>query len=161
MQTGVEHYRRLMPRCMGALYWQLNDMWPAPSWSSLDWKGNWKALHYMARRFFAPLLITGVEDEAGGTVHIHATNDQRVEGVGEAEYVLTTAHGEVLEHSTFPVRVTAGTTAIVGSVDVVRLFAPINMKAVPTTTSSPFSLADPVRSSRPTPTPSGPTTSRM
>ncbi|MBK8030993.1 MAG: glycoside hydrolase family 2 protein [Chloroflexi bacterium] len=120
MKYAVEGWRRNMPRSMGALYWQLNDMWPAPSWSSLDWKGNWKALHYMARRFFAPLLITGVEDEAGGTVHIHATNDQRVEGVGEAEYVLTTAHGEVLEHSTFPVRVTAGTTAVVGSVDVRR-----------------------------------------
>ncbi len=120
MKYAVEGWRRNMPRSMGALYWQLNDMWPAPSWSSLDWKGNWKALHYMARRFFAPLLITGVEDEVGGTVHIHATNDQRVEGVGEAEYVLTTAHGEVLEHSTFPVRVTAGTTAVVGSVDVRR-----------------------------------------
>ena len=34
MSTGVEHYRRLMPRCMGAIYWQLNDCWPVASWSS-------------------------------------------------------------------------------------------------------------------------------
>ncbi len=120
MKYAVEGWRRNMPRSMGALYWQLNDMWPAPSWSSLDWKGNWKALHYMARRFFAPLLLTGVEDEAGGTVQIHATNDQRVEGVGEAEYILTTAQGSTLEHGTFPVRVTAGTTTVVGTVDVRR-----------------------------------------
>ncbi|MDI1249802.1 MAG: glycoside hydrolase family 2 protein [Lacunisphaera sp.] len=56
MQTGVEHYRRLMPHCMGALYWQLNDCWPVASWSSLEFTGRWKALHYLARRFFAPVL---------------------------------------------------------------------------------------------------------
>jgi beta-mannosidase len=58
MQVGVEHYRRLMPRCMGALYWQLNDCWPATSWSSIEFNGRWKALHYAARRFNAPALVT-------------------------------------------------------------------------------------------------------
>jgi beta-mannosidase len=58
MQVGVEHYRRLTPRCMGALYWQLNDCWPVASWSSIEYTGRWKALHYIARRFFAPALAT-------------------------------------------------------------------------------------------------------
>ncbi|HEY0946559.1 MAG TPA: glycoside hydrolase family 2 protein [Opitutaceae bacterium] len=58
MQTGVEHYRRLMPRCMGALYWQLNDCWPVASWSSIEFTGRWKALHHAARRFFAPALVS-------------------------------------------------------------------------------------------------------
>jgi beta-mannosidase len=58
MQMGVEHYRRNMPRCMGALYWQLNDCWPVASWSSLEFSGRWKALHHLARRFFAPALVT-------------------------------------------------------------------------------------------------------
>lgn len=58
MQVGVEHYRRSMPRCMGALYWQLNDCWPAASWSSIEYTGRWKALHYAARRFFAPTLAS-------------------------------------------------------------------------------------------------------
>lgn len=58
MQVGVEHYRRLMPRCMGALYWQLNDCWPVASWSSIEFTGRWKALHFFARRFFAPALVT-------------------------------------------------------------------------------------------------------
>lgn len=49
MQMGVEHYRRLMPRCMGALSWQLNDCWPVVSWSSIELTGRWKALHYAAR----------------------------------------------------------------------------------------------------------------
>ena len=58
MQVGVEHYRRSMPRCMGALYWQLNDCWPVASWSSIEFNGRWKALHFVARRFFAPALVT-------------------------------------------------------------------------------------------------------
>jgi beta-mannosidase len=48
---------------MGAVYWQLNDCWPVSSWSSIDYFGRWKALHYGARRFFAPLRVTVFIDE--------------------------------------------------------------------------------------------------
>jgi beta-mannosidase len=58
MKIGVEHFRRSMPRTMGALYWQLNDCWPVASWSSIEFGGRWKALHYEAKRFFAPLLVS-------------------------------------------------------------------------------------------------------
>ncbi|MDB6127742.1 MAG: csxA 1 [Verrucomicrobia bacterium] len=58
MKVAVEHWRRSQPRTMGALYWQLNDCWPGPSWSSLEFGGRWKVLHHVARRFFAPLLVS-------------------------------------------------------------------------------------------------------
>ena len=58
MKVGVEHFRRSMPRTMGALYWQLNDCWPVASWSSIEFGGLWKALQYEAKRFFAPLLVS-------------------------------------------------------------------------------------------------------
>lgn len=58
IQYGVEHWRRNRGRCMGAIYWQLNDCWPVTSWSSIDYYGRWKALHYYARRFYAPLLLS-------------------------------------------------------------------------------------------------------
>jgi beta-mannosidase len=48
---------------MGSLYWQLNDCWPVASWSSLDYDGNWKALHYLATDFFSPILISVTEKE--------------------------------------------------------------------------------------------------
>lgn len=75
IKYAVEHWRRTMPRGMGTLYWQLNDCWPVASWSSLDYYGRWKALHYMARDFFAPRLVSGVEDLGTGRVAIHVTND--------------------------------------------------------------------------------------
>lgn len=58
MKYGVEHWRRHRGRCMGALYWQVNDDWPAPSWSSIDYFGRWKALHYLACDFFAPFTLS-------------------------------------------------------------------------------------------------------
>ncbi|HXQ79951.1 MAG TPA: glycoside hydrolase family 2 protein [Opitutaceae bacterium] len=67
MQTGAEHYRRLMPRCMGALYWQLNDCWPVASWSSIEFPGRWKALQHVARRFFAPAAVSA--HVPGGEIH--------------------------------------------------------------------------------------------
>jgi beta-mannosidase len=56
--TMVEHQRSGMPRTMGSLYWQLNDCWPVFSWSGIDFGGQWKALHYAARRFYAPALVS-------------------------------------------------------------------------------------------------------
>lgn len=61
MKYGVEHLRRNRGRCMGALYWQLNDIWPVASWSSIDYYGRLKALHYYAKRFYNPVLISCCE----------------------------------------------------------------------------------------------------
>ena len=58
IKYGVEHWRRNRGVCMGAIYWQLDDIWPVASWSSIDYYGRWKALHYFARRFFAPVIIS-------------------------------------------------------------------------------------------------------
>ena len=62
IRYGVEHFRRNRGRCMGAVYWQLNDCWPVISWSSIDYWGRWKALHYYAKRFFAPVMISCQEE---------------------------------------------------------------------------------------------------
>lgn len=62
VRYGVEHFRRNRGRCMGAIYWQLNDCWPVASWSSIDYTGRWKALHYFAKRFYAPVMISCEEE---------------------------------------------------------------------------------------------------
>jgi len=73
VRYGVEHWRRYRGRCMGAVYWQLNDCWPVASWASVDYYGRWKALQYGAKRFFSPIMVS-VEDE-GTNIKLFVHNE--------------------------------------------------------------------------------------
>ncbi|ASJ75102.1 Exo-beta-D-glucosaminidase [Granulosicoccus antarcticus IMCC3135] len=75
MKTAIEFWRSSKPRCMGTLYWQLNDTWPVASWSSLEYGGSWKLTQYFARRFFAPVLVSARPDEKTGEIVVLAVND--------------------------------------------------------------------------------------
>jgi beta-mannosidase len=109
MKVAVEHFRRSMPRTMGALYWQLNDCWPGFSWSSLEFGGVWKALHFAARRFFAPILISAQVpgDETTGMgniwrssthdVHLHTVCDAPGKTTGQLSWTLFHIDGRLLE----------------------------------------------------------------
>ncbi|HZU85368.1 MAG TPA: glycoside hydrolase family 2 protein, partial [Polyangiaceae bacterium] len=75
IQYAAEAHRRRMPYNAGSLYWQLDDCWPVASWSGIDYYGRWKALHYFARRFFAPVLVSTVDE--GGALSVHVVSDRR------------------------------------------------------------------------------------
>ena len=94
IRYGVEHWRRHTRRVSGTLYWQLNDCWPVASWSSLDYFGRWKALHYAARRFYAPLLLS-IED-APPCQSIFLSSDLLEEWQGSVHWALTTLDGKML-----------------------------------------------------------------
>jgi len=94
IRYGVEHWRRSMPRIAGTLYWQLNDCWQVASWSSLDYFGRWKALHYYAKRFFAPVMLS-IKDE-GKRMEIHVTNDQPIPFYGTVRWRLENLKGETI-----------------------------------------------------------------
>ena len=74
IHTAVTAWRALKPHCMGTLYWQLNDTWPVCSWSSLDHGGDWKLLHHMARRFYAPVTVIALPQV--DHITLKAVNDQ-------------------------------------------------------------------------------------
>ena len=74
IRSSVEHMRRARGRCMGSAYWQVNDSNPVISWSSIDWYGRWKALHYYAARFYAPILLS-CDDSDPGRPKLFVTND--------------------------------------------------------------------------------------
>ncbi len=60
---AIAAHRATAPRCMGTLYWQVNDCWTAPSWSSIDYFGNWKPLHFQVQRDYAEVAIVERIDE--------------------------------------------------------------------------------------------------
>lgn len=74
IRHGIEAHRRNRPYCMGSLYWQLNDSWPVVSWSSIDYYGNWKAMHYQGKRAFAPVLLNAFKE--GETLNIYTLSDE-------------------------------------------------------------------------------------
>lgn len=79
MRTAVDYWRSLRPRCMGTLYWQLNDVWPVASWSSLEYDGSWKLLHHEARRFFDPLRLALILKEDRAEAHVINDGTGRLE----------------------------------------------------------------------------------
>jgi beta-mannosidase len=105
IKYAVEHWRRNMARCRGALYWQLNDCWPVASWSSIDYHGRWKALHYMSKKFFAPVLVSGVEDARKNTVEVHLSCDAKASLAGTLRWMLLDAGGRTVRKGTKRVRV--------------------------------------------------------
>lgn len=76
IKTAIEYWRSTKPRCMGTLYWQINDIWPVASWSSLDYGGQWKLMHYMARRFYNLVNVVAVPNADNGDIAVKAINDR-------------------------------------------------------------------------------------
>jgi beta-mannosidase len=75
IQLAALHHRASRPYTMGSLYWQLNDVWPGASWSSIDYAGRWKALHFHAKRFFADHAVAALRDE--GVTRVSLLNDRQ------------------------------------------------------------------------------------
>ena len=105
IRYGVEHFRRFRGRCMGAIYWQLNDCWPVASWSSVDYYGRWKALKYSAKRFFAPVLLSAHEN--GCLVTLNLSNETRDSFTGSVHWQVMDRRFTVYEQGELPASVLA------------------------------------------------------
>lgn len=95
MRTAVEFWRAQRPVCMGALYWQLNDNWPVASWSSIEYNGTWKLLHYEVKRFFSPVWLSlYIKNDCLNVVGI---NDTQNDVAGELTIKLLNFQGDELD----------------------------------------------------------------
>jgi len=96
IKYGVEYWRRNRNgrRCMGTLYWQFNDCWPVASWSSIEYNHHWKALHYFARRFYAPVLVSA--EESDNRTSLYVTNDFLHPFDGELVWRLERLNGKLI-----------------------------------------------------------------
>lgn len=91
---ATEHWRRNRGRCNGSLFWQFNDCWQAPSWSSVDYTGKWKALQYSARHFFEPVCVS--VEETKNDYKIYVINDLREQKNVKIISKLCALNGEVI-----------------------------------------------------------------
>jgi len=96
------HHRASRPYTMGSLYWQLNDVWPGASWSSVDWYGRWKALQFHARRFYAPVAVAALRDAAGHTT-VSLINDRTQAVRGRLRLRVMALDGQLLREESRPV----------------------------------------------------------
>lgn len=132
IRYGVEHFRRNRGRCMGAIYWQLNDCWPVASWSSIDYCGRLKALHYYAKRFFAPLMLSCEEqgmmssgkvlnwqhfDEFEKSIRLNVANETREDAEVTVRWALRNPNAEVLQSGEQKVKVPALTSVWLDKVE--------------------------------------------
>lgn len=97
IKMGAEAWRRDRPKSMGCLFWQYNDCWPVASWASVDYYGRWKALHYLARHFYAPLLVSGLEHREDQTVDIFISSDELKDHEGIVSWNVTDFDGRSLK----------------------------------------------------------------
>ncbi len=94
IKYGVKHFRIKSDICRGAIYWQLNDCWPVASWSSIDYYGRWKALHYYAKKFFSPVMLASdIEDKK---VKIYLVSDLYEEKSYNFRFKLSTFYGNII-----------------------------------------------------------------
>lgn len=115
IKYGVEHWRRNRGRCMGAIYWQLNDCWPVASWASIDSLGRWKALHYYAKRFFAPVLLSACEE--GTRVELHVTNETMKPFRGTIHWKLRDHRSDILREGTAQAEAAPLSALLCGTLD--------------------------------------------
>ena len=125
IKTAVEGWRALRPVCMGTLYWQLNDLWPVASWSSLEYGGpsspgsavvsKWKHLHYHAKRFYELVAIVAKPSESGDAVEFWALNDTAETVNAEAKGRLMTFGGEIVATEGFPVTLQPGSATLIAN----------------------------------------------
>jgi beta-mannosidase len=128
IRYGVEHWRRNRDRVSGTLIWQLNDCWPVASWASLDYFGRWKALHYAAKRFYAPLLLSVAEH--GRTMEVHVTSDLVQPVDVFVRWRLETLDGNCLSNGEQALRAQVLADTFVGSYDFSTLVSAENQRSV-------------------------------
>ncbi|MCP4442960.1 MAG: glycoside hydrolase family 2 protein [Aureispira sp.] len=105
---AIESHRKAKGHCMGTLYWQLNDCWPGPSWSSVDYYGRWKALHYRVRDLYKDVvvLISKDRDLLMGTI----ISDKQEALEGKLDLTVYDLDGKVLWENSINLKVESNQT---------------------------------------------------
>lgn len=104
IRSNAEHMRRSRGKCMGSLYWQINDSNPVISWSAVDYYSRPKALHYAAKRFYAPVLLSCLEEDTSSVI-LNVSNETMGSVKGVISWKLRNASSEILTDGTIGIEI--------------------------------------------------------
>ena len=113
VKIGFEAHRRNMKNnyCMGSLFWQIDDCWPVASWSSIDYYGKWKALHYFSKKGYAPVLVSPVTENDSMKVYIVSDLREKT-NKADLRMKLMQVDGKLLWSETKSVAIDANTSSV-------------------------------------------------
>lgn len=114
MQSQTEHYRRIRNETghtMGTMYWQLNDIWQGPSWSSIEYDGSWKALHYIVKRYNAPILVSAYC--VNNTLYVYVINDEATHLGGYVAVVILRWTQSIVDYKYIDISVPASSSSLI------------------------------------------------
>lgn len=115
-KSQIMFYRRgsgMPERQLGSLYWQLEDIWQAPTWAGIEYDGRWKVLHYIARDIYQPVVITPFYNTTTSLLEVYVTSDLWTPATGTATFRWLTYAGTPLANITTP----ASTPLTVGALN--------------------------------------------
>lgn len=115
VKVAIEAHRRSMPYCMGSMYWQIDDCWPVASWSSIDYYGNWKALHYYAEREYRTFLISAVQND--GDLSFYVVSDSLADVPAELDLRVVDFNGRQIYSKSIPTTVKADTSCVYATIN--------------------------------------------
>lgn len=101
VETAIQALRRNRPYCMGSLYWQINDVWPVFSWASVDFYGQWKALHYRGRDNYKDVVVFLEATDTNGSFRVHAINELLSDAVTTLQLDVLLFNGTLLGTFTY------------------------------------------------------------
>ncbi|KAI0030346.1 glycoside hydrolase [Vararia minispora EC-137] len=116
MDAQIAWYRRgagLGENNLGALVWQLNDIWQGVSWSSIEYDGRWKVLQYTLSGMFQPVIINAFWTPDNETIQLMVTSDRLEEVTGVAQWTWFDWSGAVLNSTTRDVVVPALNNSVI------------------------------------------------
>ncbi len=120
MKTAIESHRRSKPKCMGTLYWQFNDCWPVTSWSSIDYNGNWKALHYYVKKLYDDILISQIINNT--TIEVWINSDFQTDKQFDLDLQLIDFNGNIKWNKKLNLKIKANSSKIIYQIDKTHLF---------------------------------------
>lgn len=126
IRDATEHWRRNKGRCNGSLFWQYNDCWPVCSWSSVDYYGNFKALQYTSKHFFAPLMLS-IEDSKK-KIDLYVINDTLKAYEGTINYKLYDFSGKILLDEQVICKVLSNSSGLIHTIKMEDLKGKFNLK---------------------------------